>query len=549
MKRIKIYTALIVMFAFAISCEDGFLEREPLDIISEDVVYNDQGYVESVLYRLYNYMPVGFPGRGQTNHPGKNANGFSSILDNNTDIAMTKSGWIESWKVIRPGLIDPTNNPLDNWDVLYKGIYLSNTILSNIQDSELDADVKVRIIAEARFIKAFLYFDLARRYGAVPLIKELQSIDDDLLLPRTPVEEVYAYIDEEFTAAAADLPSVADMPDSELGRATKEAAWAFNGRAQLFAKNYARSAELSKAVIDGGGYTLSPDYEGLFQTYGGDPEVIFEVLFNGTDKGHGMDKIMLPFSYRADWGSQCNPTQEFVDSYEMANGLPITDPASGYNPLKPYEGRDSRFYATILFQGADFMGREMDVIFPDGVDAPLRTGLHSITGYYIRKFMDQSAPFGVDFGQSKQSWIEMRLAEVLLNYAEAQNEISGPDASVYTAINSVRARAGQPDLAMGLSKADMFNAIVHERKIELALEGHRFWDLKRWGMGVEVLNNKVFTGMKVLAVDPVTGEMELERFPVDNRPATIYLEKFDLFPVPQAEIEKNPNLLPQNPGY
>ncbi|MBU3026445.1 RagB/SusD family nutrient uptake outer membrane protein [Zobellia galactanivorans] len=549
MKRIKIYMSLVVIFAFAISCEDGFLEREPLDIISEDVVYNDQGYVESVLYRLYNYMPVGFPGRGQDNQPGNNAYGFSSILDNNTDIAMTKSAWIETWKVIRPGLMDATNNPLDNWETLYKGIYLANTILANIKDSELDDEVKARVTAEARFVKAFQYFDLARRYGAVPLIKELQSIDDELLLPRTPVDEIYEYIDQEFTAAAADLPSVSELPDSEIGRATKEAAWAFNGRAQLFAKNYGRSAELSKAVIDGNGYTLSSDYEGLFQTYGGDPEVIFEVLFNGTDKGHSMDKVMLPFSYRADWGSQCNPTQEFVDSYEMANGLPITDPASGYNPLKPYEGRDSRFYATVLYQGADFMGRKMDLLFPDGVDAPLRTGLHTITGYYIRKFMDQSAPFGVDFGQSKQSWIEMRLAEVLLNYAEAQNEVAGPDASVYDAINRVRTRAGQPDLPAGLSKADMFDRIVHERKIELALEGHRFWDLKRWGMGVEVLNNKIFTGMKVLDVDPVTGEMELEPFPVDNRPVTIYSEKFDLFPVPQAEIEKNPNLLPQNPGY
>ncbi len=556
MKRIKIFLALIAVFVVVMSCDEDFLERDALDKINDSAVYGDEGYVKAVLFRLYNYMPIGYPGRGQVGkkdgeeqQPGVSSTGFTSILDNNTDIAMTKSGWIESWRHIRSGNITPTNNPLDNWGDLYEGIYLANLMLSNLQDAELDEDFKSRIIAEVRFVKAFQYFDLARRYGDVPIIKEIQSLDGDLLVSRDPVSEVYAYVDEEFTAAAADLPSKADLPDSEVGRATKEAAWAFNGRAQLFAKNYTRSAELSKLVMDSGNHTLAPDYEALFQTYSGDPEAIFEVLFDGITKGHGMDRIMLPFSYRSDWGSQCNPTQEFVDSYEMTNGLPITDPTSGYDPLRPYEGRDSRFHATVLYQGSEFMGRPLDVIFPDGLDAPLRTGLHSITGYYIRKFMDQSAPFGVGFGESKQSWIEMRLAEVLLNFAEAQNEAAGPDASVYAAINMVRSRAGQPDLPAGLTQPQMFDRIVHERKIELALEGHRFWDLKRWKMGVDVLNGNNFTGMKVLSVDPTTGEMELERFPIDFRPTTVYFERFDLFPIPQSEIEKNPNLLPQNPGY
>ncbi len=550
MKRTKIFLALIAVFVVTMSCDEDFLEREPLDKISDSAVYNDQGYVESVLFRLYNYMPIGYPGRGQSGQqPGRGSHGFTSILDNNTDIAMTKSGWIESWRHIRPGNITPTNNPLDNWEELYEGIYLANLILSNLPDANLNEDFKARITAETRFIKAFQYFDLARRYGDVPIIREIQSLDDDLLVSRDPISDVYAYVDEEFTAAAAGLPSKADLPDSENGRATKEAAWAFNGRAQLFAKNYARSAELSKMVMDSGNHTLAADYEALFQSHGGEPEVIFEVLFDGVNKGHAMDILMLPFTYRSNWGAQCNPTQEFVDSYEMTNGLPITDPASGYNPLKPYEGRDSRFHATVLYQGSEFIGRPMDLIFPDGADAPLRTGLHTITGYYIRKFMDQSAPFGVGFGESKQSWKEMRLAEVLLNYAEAQNEAVGPDASVYAAVNMIRSRAGQPDLPAGLSKADMFDRIVHERKIELALEGHRFWDLKRWEMGVDVLNGNMFTGMKVLSVDPVTGEMELERYPIDFRPTTVYFERFDLFPIPQGEIEKNPNLLPQNSGY
>lgn len=565
MKNTKCNIILLVLFMVLFSCEKDFLDREPLDIISSDAVYNDKGYVESLIYRLYNFMPVGFPGRGQKGNDattgvkgqpdidGENyPYGFTSMLDCQTDLAITKSTWIETWTVIRTGNLDATNNRLDNWAALYKGIYLANTLLANIEKGDLPADFKKRIIAEARFIKAFQYFDLARRYGDVPLIKELQSIDDDLLLKRTPVAEIYKYVDEEFTAATIDLPAKSELKSSDLGRATKEAAWAFNGRAQLFAKNYARSAELSKKVIDAaaaGSYTLFSNYEALFYSYGGNPEVIFETIFDGVNKGHGVDKIMLPFSYRADWGAQCNPTQEFVDSYEMKNGLPITDPTSGYNDRRPYENRDSRLAATVLYQGAVFIGRPMDVIFPAGLDAPNRSGLHTVTGYYIRKFMDPNAPFGVEFGNSKQSWIEMRLAEVLLNYAEAQNEAVGPDDSVYKAINDVRTRANQPDIPSGLSKIQMFDRIVQERKIELALEGHRFWDLKRWNMGVQVLNNKKFTGMKIKSVDPITGEMDTERFPIDNRPITIYSSKFNLFPVPQSEIEKNPNLLPQNSGY
>lgn len=546
-----IYSIVVLGLVFQLtSCQKDFLDREPLDLISDEAVFEDEGYALSILYRLYTYMPNGYPGRGQqgaTPAQGGYA-GFTSILDNNTDLSLTKSGWIETWRHIRPGNITPTNNPLDVWEPLYQGVNLANSVLEGIKSSSLSSDFKDRMTAETRFIRAIIYFELVKRYGDVPLITVKQTLDDEILVARNSASEIYSFIDTEFTAVADVLPSAVDLPDDELGRATKEAAWAFNGRAQLFAKNYTRSAQLSKQVIDSKSYTLSPDYNLLFQSHGGDSEVIFETLFNGVDKGHGIDKLMLPFSFRSDWGAQCNPTQEFVDSYEMANGLPISDPQSGYDLKRPYEGKDPRFYATVIYHGAPFMGRNVDMLFPDGEDAPLRTGLHTISGYYITKFMDQSAPFGVNFGESKQSWKEIRLAEVLLNYAEAQNETAGPDLSVYEAINSIRQRAGMPDIPTGLSKEEMLERVMHERKIELALEGHRFWDLRRWGIAEEVLNNKVFTGMKVLSVDPATGEMETERFPIDFRPTTVFLPKFNLFPIPQREIDKNPNLS-QNPGY
>jgi len=563
MKQIK---KLLYASAFLLtlnSCNEDFLERQPLDMISSEAVYNDPALVEAYLFKAYNYMPNGYGTRNldgtDEKTPGVNGAGYGNayILDCLTDLMTNKSSWPASNGQIVTGQIYPTKNDLDIWEHAYTAIRYCNMILDNMKTSKLSTDFIARINAEARFIRAYMYFDLARRYGDVPLIKELQSLDnfDEVLVSRTPVSEVYAFIDQEYTEIAEILPSVANLASSDLGRATREACWALNGRVQLYAKNYARSAEISKKVIDSNLYSLAADYNKLFQSYGGDKEVIFEVLFNGADKGHGMDRLAYPFSHRADWGSQMLPTQELVDAYEMTNGLPITDAASGYNPEKPYENRDSRLSATVLYHGNLFKGTPILValssditILPNDVDAPNLTGNHSTTGYYLKKFLDESIPDGPGWGVSKTSWKEIRLGEVLLNYAEAQNEAAGPDQSVYDAVNKVRARAAQPALPAGLSKDQMFARIVQERKVELVCEGNRFWDLRRWKMCGEVLNGKKVHGMFITkdANDP--SKLTYQLVEAKNRPAYIFHDRFYLLPIPQSEIDKNVNLI-QNPEY
>lgn len=557
----KIKNKIIYAVAFIMlftSCED-YLEREPLDKVSENAIATDEGFATAYLLGIYNFMPNGYGNRTSGGGAG-NGYGQTSIVDNLTDIIITKSTWIETWDHMVIGEMRPTENGFGNWGYNYEGIFKVNNFLSIMENSEFSPELTERLRAEARFVRAWIYFDLVRRYGAVPLITAVQDVNDpeSLLVPRTPTTEIYDFIDVEYTEVAAILPSAAELPGGEYGRATKEAAWAFNGRAMLFAERYEKSAIMSKKVMDANYFVLADDYNALFQSYGGNKEVIWEMMFDGSKKGHSINRVGLPFGFTDDFGSQLLPTQEFVDSYEMKNGLPITDPASGYDPENPYEGRDSRFYGTVLYHNAPFKGEIMDMIHtwdpveeiwvPTGKSAPLKTGLHTTTGYYVTKFMDQAAPYGLQFEQNKNSWKEMRLAEVLLNYAEAQNEVAGPDASVYAAINRVRARAGQPDLPEGLGKEEMFERIVQERKIELALEGHRYWDLRRWDMATEVLNGKQWTGMRVLQDPNDPDHLIYEKYPVDFRAEYVFLDKHYLFPIPQEEIDKNPELT-QNPGY
>jgi len=530
--------SVLALLILTVGCKKNFLDRQPLDRISNSKTFSDKALTEAYLFKLYNSMPIGYSIYDDCCSP--------FILASITDEARTKSTWIQSESTIVPGYISPTDDPLDNWGGSYKDIRVANNIILNLKTSPLDEPFKERIASEARFVRTFKYFDLARKYGDVPLITVPQSIDDtSIFVSRTPRADVYTFVASELDEIGKVLPSAANLPSAEYGRATREAAWALNGRVLLYAEKYSESATFSKKVIDANIFQLDADYNALFQSHGGSTEAIFEILFNGAEKGHSFDMYNTPIGWPTSWGSQTDPTQEMVDAYEMSNGLPITDPASGYDPNDPYKNRDSRLEASILHNGSAFKGGVLDCIFPNGISAPLRTGLSSITGYYIRKFLDESVP--AEEFKSVTSWKELRYGEVLLNYAEAQNENSGPDASVYDAINEIRARAKMPDLPSALSQDEMRQRIRHERRIELAFENQRWYDLIRWKIAEQVLNGKFFHGMKV--TQNSSGGLNYDpTFTIDFRNKQVFQTKNYLLPIPQEEIEKNSKLT-QNPGY
>lgn len=550
-----------------LGCHD-IMDVDNKSAISADAVFSDQGLVEAYLFQIYGYTPFEYMRGAPTvvGQDGPGGRGFNTtfMLATITDEARAKSGWVDANDEVVPGNISPTRNVgLDVWEDHYRAIRECNTMIQGLESSPLNEDFVKQISAEARWVRSLFYFDLARRYGGVPIITKPQGLDDDVFVSRDPIVDVYQFIYGELEAIANDLPSVTE--GAQRDRANREAAWALNGRAMMYAERWDDAAALSKKVIDAG-MELSPDYGALFRSYGEDPEVLFEIRMEVGTFGHGLDKWNYPVGYRSEAGGQLNPTQEMVDSYEMANGLPINDPLSGYDPADPYANRDPRLEASILYHG-NSLGVQ-PLIGIDRIDTEFIVGREALrkpnegndsqSGYYLKKFLDPSLGVNPDRGASKQSFKHLRFGEVLLNYAESRNEATGPDQSVYDAINEIRARAGMPNTPTGQSKDDMRETIRHERKIELAFETHRWFDLIRWGLSEQVLNGKQFHGMKVTrkgdVPDPYVAEYEPENlnydptFVISTSKPQVFLPHFYLMPIPQSEIDKNPNLA-QNPGY
>jgi starch-binding outer membrane protein, SusD/RagB family len=245
------------------------------------------------------------------------------------------------------------------------------------------------------------------------------------------------------------------------------------------------------------------------------------------------------------WGGNC-PMQNFVDDFEMKNGKAISDPTSGYDPQNPYVNRDPRFYATVLYNGAPYRGRKVETFLPGGKDSPdgNEPWNTSPTGYYLRKFLNETISLDDWNSMGTTAWRYFRYAEILLNYAEAQNEAVGPDASVYDAINKIRARAGLPDLPSGLSQVDMRTRIRNERRIELAYEEHRYFDVRRWKIASQEENEKAL-GISVKKNDNGTFTYTVKEALTGKK----FEEKHYWFPIPLDEINASGGAIEQNPGY
>jgi len=257
-----------------------------------------------------------------------------------------------------------------------------------------------------------------------------------------------------------------------------------------------------------------------------------------------MERMNAPNGYGG-WGGN-TPMQNLVDDYEMENGLPVSDPASGYDPQNPYMDRDPRFYATILFNGAAYRGRQVETFLPSGKDSPdgNEPWNTSPTGYYLRKFLKESISLDDWNNMGTATWRYFRYAEILLNYAEAQNEATGPDQSIYDAVNAVRERAGMPALPAGLSKEQMRQRIWNERRIELAYEEHRYFDVRRW-MVAEIEENQIAQGISITRAGNGTLTYQLKEALGGKK----FLPQHYWFPIPQDEINASNGAIEQNPFY
>ncbi|SEO84446.1 RagB/SusD family nutrient uptake outer membrane protein [Niastella yeongjuensis] len=556
-----IYTAFIA--TVITSCKKDFLSVQPTDRLPEEYILSDSSLFED--YIVARYVGIKLQDKeGDGTNPGF-GRGFDYALWSSLTDESIYNNDDNTW-LVQKGLLAPENTGIAGtiWGRSYRGIRDCNFAISNIANVKMTAAHRARLIAELKFIRAFRYHDLIRNYGGIILMGDsahnlTDNLQDDAFFKRASLKESIDYAVAELDDAANGLPL--NNGDGWLpGRATKGAALALKSRLLLYAASplyatgtWQEAVTAAQAVIGLNKYSIyTGGYANLFLTNDNN-EAIFERLYTKNANHTHLEIANGPNGYGG-WGGNL-PLQNLVDDYEMDNGKPITDPASGYDVNNPYVGRDKRFYATILYNGASYRGNTVETFTPGGKDSKDGTDNWntSKTGYYLKKYMNDAYPLLNPWGNAGfQPWFYIRYAEILLNFAEAANEAYGADAvpsgstlSARTALNQIRQRpgVGMPDLPAGLSQSQMRDAIRYERRVELAFEEHRFYDVRRWKIA-DVTENKPAGGIIVTK----TGSTftYATKVALDGRH---FESKHYWLPIPRTEIQASNNKIQQNSGY
>ena len=568
MKKINILLSSSIAVLLLSSC-NPILDREMILTMTEKQALESYDVAQKRVNGLYTYLPNGFSPVGGAMMAAASDEAEYSVAS--SSVHMFNNG---SW--------NPLNNPDNVWTYYYQGIRQATLFLEtadqiNMERYKLDpqnqADYEMRMANierwkyEARFLRAYFYSELVKRYGGVPLANELMDMDTDYRnIPRNTLQECIDFIVDECGQVAPHLPAVYQA--SDMGRVTRGAALALKSRVLLYAaselfnnpvwaqgyerkdlislsgtdrqtrwENAAKAAGevLWGADVAEAGYKLSGNYQSLFRSFS-DNEIVL-VRRNGYD--NSFEKSNYPIGADQATGGTA-PSGNLGDAYEPTGGRTFTwkDPSMA---ARPYENRDPRFAATIMPNNSTFQGRPVEC-WEGGADGPDKNNA-SRTGYYLLKYVDPELKLLQ--GQSAiHSWIIIRLGEIYLNYAEAMNEAYGPDAkgiygkSAREAVNEVRGRVGMPDVVAD-SKEEMREKIRHERRVELAFEDHRFWDVRRWMTAPDDLNAPL-KGVKVTRLS--YNSFEYQSVEVESRS---FKRSMYFYPIPQNEL--NITGWPQNP--
>ena len=519
---------------------------------------------------------------GQTAYTYLN-NGFTAI-DNNIMAAVTdeaeQTASVSNAQMFNNGSWNAFNNPLDVYGNHYQAIRAANFFLDyagkdykrllalnrdtlNAGSTAYWKDVRSCewLIAENHVLLAWYYFELIKRYGGVPLVEKTLDINGDLNLPRAKFDDIVTYIvaqiDNYKDGLQLNWKTTTDYVAQD-GRLTKDAALALKSRILLYAASplYNESNDLTKwekaaaaayDVIASGiaqdkRYSLHPNYAQLFQENNSvkSSEVIWSIRLRQDNAAISILMETNNYPIATPGGhSGVTPSQNLVSAYEY-KGVPI--------PNDPYANRDPRLAASIVTNGSTWNARYID-ISKEGTDSHDKPNA-SRTGYYLKKFLVD----GIDLLHpvaKYRSWIVFRYAEILLNFAEAMNEAYGPDdthnygMTARDAINMVRNRTGvQMPQVDAPDQTAMRAAIKHERRIELAFEDHRYWDLRRWKDGAEL--SKPLMGIRATKIGDGLYSYS-DPFTVEER--VFVTPKMYFFPIPDAEIRKSKGILEQNPDW
>ncbi|MBN2486014.1 MAG: RagB/SusD family nutrient uptake outer membrane protein [Bacteroidales bacterium] len=538
----KYKTALLgVAFLSLVSCND--LDLSPTSKFTENNYWTSLEKANLILNMAYNQM--------------YNNNYFFSTEALSDNIYEGRG--LSDEKRISSGQADAANGRFENeWRECYAGIKTCHTFLDNIDKLEnVDEEKKENMKAEARFIRAYLFFRLTTWYGDVPLFFKDITLSESKTVTRTSQSDVLAFVRKELAEVAEILPAKEDYAQSDRGRATSGAAIALLARTYLYSNDWANVAATCEKLINTGNYgqyELFPSYEGLFlpeNEYNN--EVILDIQYVPVVRTWGNFFDFGPLSA----GCRLNafaPTQELVNDYVMLNGKAIGETGSGYNEADMYSNRDPRLTATIVYHGYSWKNPDnstQTIYIQPGTDPDTEAlneyrgqGTNATsTGYYLRKYYD---PTSITDMHSGLNLILVRYADVLLMYAEAKNELGQMDATVWNAtIRAIRERAGFTDAAAlefntSLDKESLRTIIRRERRCELAIEGLRIFDIRRWKTAEIVLNGNPH-GAKF-------GEPGIDNGFIRLEARSFNSTRDYLWAIPQSQKDINPNL-GQNPNY
>lgn len=586
MNKMKIFFAT-VSFSFCVaimltvsSCKK--VETEPKDWFGADLVFDTLDRLGTVaafnLNDLYNYIPGGFT---RINGDFLDAASGDAIPSRNNTL-------VEYYTNRR---VSALNNPDAYWANSYYGIRRANIFLQNIgnvpivQTADSTAAKLTRRYwrAEARFIRCFMYFELLKRYGGVPLVGDkIFTLDDNLQIPRNTFEDCVNYIVSECNVIKDSLRPE-PIADADWGRIPRGAAIALKCRVLLYA---------ASPLFNGGGVEADATKKALTGYVNADPNrwqaVItaaeelknlnyYGLVATGTPTGYAslfttkknieiilakqsanstnLENSQAPIGYSGSAQSlgYTSPTQNFVDAFPMLNGQQpfnadgTINTASGYSAAAPYTSRDPRLDVTVFRNGYTWLGRAVET-FEGGLDKPntSNVSIQTKTGYYLRKFLG-NFPTGSTYSNQSHNFPIFRYAEVLLNYAEALNEVGRVEDAV-TQLKLLRARAGitagadtRYGIKAGITQIEMRTVIRNERRIELSFEEHRFWDVRRWKTVATDLTGAVY-GMSITKTGTTFtyNKVQVGTLQFDN--------KLYHMPIPYDEVVKNQALI-QNEGW
>jgi hypothetical protein len=510
MKRIFLYSLTALSLLAFNGCKEKYLNVFPEDRITSVSFWQDENDVKLALNGIYSML------RDHSIY------GYGPGLDACTPNAYQWAYWEGYEQQIGDGSLTTATPGIvtGRWTACYGIISRVDYFLENIGKVKLDDEASKTYIGEAHFLRGVAYSLLAETYGGVPIVDSTLTTGQARQVKRSTLEQTWGKAISDYDIAIGDLGVTAP----EAGRATLGAALGMKMRAYLYQDKYPEVLKVIARIDSLGVYSLYPSYHGMFQVENEDNQgVLFDVQFIAGENGQGsiFDRYLQPqnLKYGISGSNSDAPTQNLVDAYEMIDGSKV-------DPAHPYKGRDPRLDFTILRPGAYFQGQ----LYP--VEIKNHTGQR--VGFGYRKYTIENMT--VIPTQSPLNYIVLRYADVILSKAEALIETGQDIDEAISLINRIRTEREDvkiTPLPPGLSQADARKALRHERRIEFALEGTYWPDIKRWNIGADIYP------VEVRAAD---GSLIETKFPKG------YQQRYNLLPIPESEISLNQNLK-QNPGW